>query len=286
MLTFLFWNLAGRPLAPLVAKLCERHAVDVLVLAECAVPAADLVAAVNATSTQPRQARFREADPASNCPRLLLLSRIPRRFVKIQSEAERFTIRRLCPPGRPEVLLIAVHLSSKLFQSGESQTVKVPGLSQTIRDAERRLGHTRTLLVGDLNMNPFEPGVVAAEGLNAVMTREIASRGSRTVEGQEHPFFYNPMWSFFGDATHQTTPPKHPDHRPSGTFYRARSESVTYYWNLFDQVLLRPALLPHFRPAGLRILSWDGTMYLVNDRGHPDATLASDHLPLLLQLDL
>ena len=49
-------------------------------------------------------------------------------------------------------------------------------------------------------MNPFEHGVVAANGLNAVMARKVAARDTRTVLAHEYPFFYNPMWGHFGDA--------------------------------------------------------------------------------------
>jgi hypothetical protein len=57
------------------------------------------------------------------------------------------------------------------------------------------------VLVGDFNMNPFQEGVVAANGLNAVMARRVAARRrTRVVQEREYPFFYNPMWGHFGDV--------------------------------------------------------------------------------------
>ena len=41
---------------------------------------------------------------------------------------------------------------------------------------ENKAGHKRTVLVGDLNMNPFETGLVTASGLNATMTRKLPRR--------------------------------------------------------------------------------------------------------------
>jgi hypothetical protein len=79
-------------------------------------------------------------------------------------------------------------------------------------------------------MNPFEDGIVAANGLNAVMSRDVAARESRRVQRKDYTFFYNPMWGHFGDATDG----------PSGTFYRGSSEQVEYFWHMFDQVLIRP----------------------------------------------
>ena len=67
-------------------------------------------------------------------------------------------------------------------------------------------------------MNPFEEGVVGAKGLHAVMTRRIAAKGSRVVQGKEYPFFYNPMWGLFGDRQDS----------PSGTYYYSASEHTCF----------------------------------------------------------
>ncbi len=137
-------------------------------------------------------------------------------------------------------------------------------------------GHTRTLLVGDLNMNPFESGMIAAGSLNAVMTRDLADRVTRRVQRRDYPFFYNPMWSLLGDATRG----------PAGTYYRDSGDHHDYFWNMFDQVLVRPTLLPHFRNEDIMIPSDDGTASLLNARGFLDENCASDHLPLLFKLNL
>lgn len=62
-------------------------------------------------------------------------------------------------------------------------------------------------------MNPFDEGVVKAAGLHAMMTKATANERFRTVQGREYPFFYNPMWGFFGDRTDG----------PAGTFHYRRS---------------------------------------------------------------
>jgi hypothetical protein len=125
-------------------------------------------------------------------------------------------------------------------------------------------------------MNPFESGLVSANGLNAVMDRSVAARGERTVQGTVHPFFYNPMWSRFGDGSPG----------PSGTYYRDSGEHVTFFWNMFDQVLLRPELLARFRSEDLEILDSDGDASLLTPKGRPSRTKASDHLPVLFRLSL
>jgi hypothetical protein len=132
------------------------------------------------------------------------------------------------------------------------------------------------VLIGDLNANPFEPGIVGAGALNAVMTRRLSQRRARTVNGQAYPYFYNPMWGHFGDRAD----------RYSGTYFYDRGEHVTYFWNLFDQIMLRPALLDCFDPGDLQIISRVGGLDLLSKDGLPNRNVASDHLPLVFRIDM
>ena len=49
------------------------------------------------------------------------------------------------------------------------------------QNAETKAGHTRTILVGDLNVNPFEVAVVGAHGLHAVMAKQVALKNINRV---------------------------------------------------------------------------------------------------------
>jgi len=95
---------------------------------------------------------------------------------------------------------VAVHLSSKLYQKQDDHILYSTRLARQIGEAEQSLGHSRTLIIGDLNMNPFESGVVGAEALHGVADRRIAKKKFRSVQGEKRQFFYNPMWSYFGEA--------------------------------------------------------------------------------------
>ena len=270
MVTFLFWNISRKPLHSLVANLVHGHDVDVLILAECHVPAPTMLNALN----QPNRPRFRRVQ--SQCAKLTVYSRLTEQMITPLHETARTTIMRLALPGRAEVLLAAAHLPSKLHWGAGSQALESARFAERVRAVEARAGHSRTVVVGDLNMNPFELGLVGASALNAVMTREIASRGARTVQGQQYPFFYNPMWGRFGDITDG----------PPGTYYYASSEHETTFWNIFDQVLIRPALMHAFQSESLQVLQGDGETHFLDERGLPDSSTASDHLPVLFQLDL
>ena len=169
-----------------------------------------------------------------------------------------------------------MHLPSKLYWSEDSQAFECLEIARTIREQEEKVGHQRTIIVGDLNMNPFEKGLVSANGLNAVMSRQVASRKTRTVKSKEYPFFFNPMWAHLGDRTD----------RPPGTHYYDRSELVNYYWNVLDQVIIRPDLMDRCDGERIRILTKLGETSLVLNDGRPDQRKFSDHLPLLFELEL
>jgi hypothetical protein len=68
-------------------------------------------------------------------------------------------------------------------------------------------------------MNPFEDGVVSSNGLHGVMSWGIAQKRVRVVNRKKYPFFYNPMWNFFGDFT--------PGGKGGVKVRRGRSKSVT-----------------------------------------------------------
>ena len=73
---------------------------------------------------------------------------------------------------------------------------------------------------------------------------------------------------------------------PPGTYYYSSAEDKALFWNMFDQVLVRPDLLNTFEFGNLKILTNDGSTNLANSQGRPDRNKASDHFPLLFRLNL
>ena len=253
-----------------MTNLVMRHDVDILMLVECIIPASVILQALNPQGN----AQYYFAPVGYE--KIVIYTKFSPKFLQPVLDADRFTIRLLKLPGLTEILLAVTHLQSKLYWSDEDQFEECRKLSDAVGKAEKQVQHARTVLIGDLNMNPFEDGLVSASMLNAVMTRQIALRGSRTVAGNKYPFFYNPMWSHFGDGNES----------PPGTYYYAGSGYRTLFWNIFDQVLIRPDLIDLFQNETLKILSTDGNVSFLSKRGLPDQSVASDHLPILFKLNL
>ncbi len=277
MLSFLFWNLNRKPLAGLVRLLVDDHTPDILLLAECHIPLGELLVTINASSRYiyhiPRNP-LQQLNPVG-FPRILLLSRLPASAVRPltggNAEAAIFKVR---PLGEADLLLVGLHLPSKLHLSASDQLQLATRIRPLIEAAERRAKHQRTLVIGDLNMDPFEQGVTSSEAFHAVMDRQLALRKSRQVKGEQRSFFYNPMWSRLGDGTSG----------PPGTYYKQASGPSANYWYTFDQVLIRPDLLSSFEDENLRVLTRAGAVPLVTGKGLPDSVTASDHLPIFFKL--
>ncbi len=271
MTTFLFWNLNRKPLQAIVTNLALRYDVDVLILTECTIEPDVLLRNLNWQAP----INYHYA-PSIGCKTIEIFTRFSDQFMQPVYETDRFSARHLQLPEAVGISLVSVHFPSKLHWSDQSQAMECVELADLIRLTEEIVGHSKTVLVGDLNMNPFEDGVVSARGLHGVMSRSIAEKKTRTVQGKEYPFFYNPMWGLFGDRTPG----------PPGTYYYTSSEQRSFFWNIFDQVLIRPNLLPFFDSKALEIVQSDGDASLVSPNGLPDTNAASDHLPVFFRLEL
>lgn len=223
--TFLFWNLGRNRLEERLGRIVTAHSVDVVALAEC--PNPDDVEAHLRRLVDERF--WRDASAGSNTE---FLCRLNPDEVSRSFEARRM-VGRLLWLDAAAILFVQAHLPDRRNFSREDQTLLAPDVAREIRQAEQEAGHTRTLLMGDLNMNPFDPGVAGANALNGVMTRSIAARRQRTVQHKDHPFFYNPMWACFGDRTSG----------PPGTYYHRGSSPSGFYWNVLDQALIRPSIM-------------------------------------------
>ncbi len=172
------------------------------------------------------------------------------------------------------------HLASPMRKKRHDMHSRCIGFAHAIREAEKAAGNDRTVVIGDLNVNPFDDGMLDVRGLSALADRRTVHRKDPRrfgrVDVEAFRLFYNPMWGHFGDAT-----------EPTGTYYYDKSNpEVDPLWNIFDQVLLRPGLLDRFRNKNLKILTSDGQVSFTWEDGRPNGDVYSDHLPSWFKLDL
>jgi hypothetical protein len=271
VISFLFWNINQKALQERIVRMVAAFDVDVLLLTEWA----DVISPKQLADRLVARTSRRFVTPDGPATRMLLVTRLPAASVESKVGGSQLNLWSLKIGPWPGILLAAAHLPAKIAGGDQiSQLTAAQIAAAEILRVEEDVGHHRTILVGDLNMNPFEPGIIDATAFHGVMTRDIARRGSRVVRGQPHRFFYNPMWGYFGDRTPG----------PAGTYYFNASTSNQQFWNIYDQILIRPDLTSDLDE--IRIIDFDGEETLLTRTGLPERDGGSDHLPLLFRLRL
>ncbi len=266
VLKVLFWNAGKEKVDDLLAPLAMAGELDLLILAEYDPEKNDFLSKVNLTEDT-----FEEI-PQIGCNRVRIYIRSGIATYEHGPESSYFTSKKLSFSEDFAMLLVGVHLPSKLNQSEQTQVLEAAEFKREMEEAERVLETNNTFIVGDFNMNPFEAGMVGASAFHSIPCEKIASAGSRIIKEREHKYFYNPMWNLFGDS----------DSNPGSYFHRS-SEQTVFFWNILDQVILRPDLSPFFIKNSLEVLRSINDVSLVGESGRPNI---SDHLPIKFEFNL
>jgi len=269
-MNFGFWNINNKKNDQLLFDFAWENDLDIIMLGESSYQPSEVLLILNKTNSAYYFA------PGIICEKIQFFVKFKPKLFKVVQETKRTSARKLFSLKFGEIIFITTHYNSKVNWSNEDQSAHTPTLKSLIDSVEKRLGHKRTVICGDFNMNPFDVGMVQTTGLHSVMEKKTASRFTRTVDDNTYDFFYNPMWSFLGDLGKG---------KVSGTMYYSPSKPVSYHWNLFDQVLIRPELIPSFDDNLLDIVTQIGSVDLLNNSGLIN-TNYSDHLPIKFTLHI
>lgn len=256
-----FWNVKGNTSAAVMLA-DQPAAPDLIALAECAEP--DLVE----TALRAIDEEWRRMPETGH--RVAIYHRPSVGGVWLRDIVEGGAIIELRPPSAPALLVVAVHLKSQLHLTPQRLSTQIGKLRKAIVQAEARADHRNTILMGDLNLDPFALGLNDRELLLGTMDRRQARRLAERRTMQDATF-YNPMWSRLGDESPG----------PPGTWHTSRDSDGEHFFHTFDQVLLRPALIARF--YGLEVPRTLGKTTLVTQNDIPRARI-SDHLPIIFNL--
>lgn len=267
MPTVLLWNVQRRPLGSHIIELVGRHDVDLVVLIEPPEDRTTLAAAVASLNFSPVPSQARFAVHARTG--LFTFDRLTLAGTGSRADAWRVGLR-TAPSW--ETLFVAIHGLDRRNSSVAGQALFFATVAAEVRRFEREIGHSRTVVFGDFNSNPFEEPVESVRGLHAINARAIGGRPFRSVQGTDYPFFFNPMWGRFGTAG------------PAATYHYNGGEPHEHLWHMLDQVVVRPEMLPYFPEERVRVLDAAGAMPLLTRTGLPGGSNSSDHLPLVFHL--
>jgi hypothetical protein len=257
MISFLFWNIKNNPIQSIIARLALRHEVDVIMLAECDdIPPCILLSKLMQHTGNMCMYNYIQS---IGCDKIEIYTRFSSDSILAISESDRYTIRHLKLPESIDILLSVAHLQSKTGNIEKTDQDSISkDFSESIKQAEKDIGHSRTVVFGDLNMSPFDSGIIMASGLNATMSRFIAQGKPREVRNEYYP---------------------------PGTYYYVKSTEEDLRWYILDQVLIRPDLLDYFDIKDLKILTSDGSTDFLSRNGIPLKKI-SDHLPIFFRLNI
>nr|WP_024838079.1 hypothetical protein [Clostridium sp. 12(A)] len=115
-----------------------------------------------------------------------------------------------------------------MHASEEEQKENLKHLHFDLIKKEEEHSTKNILIMGDLNVNPFEQACIAANTIHAIPYSSELKKDGREVQGRIYKEFYNPMWKFLGRKE-----------APFGTYFYNSSTIVNYFWNIFDQFLVR-----------------------------------------------
>lgn len=275
MMNIGFWNIYKKDNSDVIVQIMIENEIDIMCLAEVKSNqiTIDIIKKYSAITNKNLYAIKSTKD------KVIFLSRLDYKIftdLSAKYNSKRLVSFLIELPTKIKINLIGVHFHSKNNWSDISLAMECVTLSNAIKDIEKFTKTTNTILIGDFNMNPFESGLLSTNGLNTISDKEyLKTNKGRLVDNTHYPFFYNPMWNFFGDKK-----------EAKGTFFYRNSGNISYEWNLFDQVLLRPSLIKHLNHDAIKIITKTSTQKLISKFGRPDKKDYSDHLPIILNLNI
>lgn len=261
----IFWNLNKKDL---IAELCEivnEKNIDIVIICENNLDDAVILSKLNNGET------IYKLSNSIGCEKVKIFTKFNLSNIKLVSEASRWTIRKVQHKLYSSFLLATTHLPSKMHWTSISQFTETTVFRDAINLASKKTKIDKIVIVGDLNMNPFEDALVSTRGFHATADKEIARSEKRIVQGVEYGYFYNPMWNFFGDDSIGDVP---------GTFFFKKSEHVVTEWNIFDQILVSPSMIDLVKNKDIEIITKSAKFSLIKPNGKIDSSKYSDHLPI------
>lgn len=258
---FLFWNTHNtKDINSILCGMIVEQKANIVILAEYEDIIEDLIYNLDLKGVR------MNVYPSIGCDRLIIL--VNTKDIRQSRQSKYYSMQII----KNDMLLCGVHLPSQMWADERTQTLAFQSVVRDIELAEEDGGIDKTIVVGDFNQNPYDDGCLGACGFHGIPIADEAQKISRTIFGTKYKMFYNPMWNLLGDFSY-----------PPGTYYYRGSKEKNEFWNIFDQVIVRPQLRSRFVDKELKIITKAQGVSLVTQNQQPNEKI-SDHLPIVFQL--
>lgn len=258
----LFWNTHNNPnINSTLSDLIVENSISMVVLAEYKDDMKKLLSDLSTKDIHMKK------QPTFTCERIIVISSCKNIVSGRQTKYATFQI------INNKDIFCCIHLPSQIYSDHQGRrNIAISKIVNDIESTELEYKTQNTIIVGDFNENPYDDGCLSAERFHGIPTYKETERKQRTVSGEKFSMFYNPMWNLLGDFN-----------SPPGTYYYDSGNSRMTYWNMFDQVLIRPELRKRFVDTSLQIITTTQKDSLIDKGGHPKNEI-SDHLPIVFEI--
>lgn len=267
VLRILFWNLNKKNLGDNVIDLVNHYKADIVLLAESTTE--------YTKNLKEKMSGFQLRVPLSKS-KVKIFDNLEGSSLQFldKKQADRSTTV-IYEINGEKILIVGVHLFSQAaMKNPDTRLIYAGNELAVIEKLEDFYQTDKTILIGDFNMNPYEKGMVDFFGLHAVMCRNTALGPPRKMPQElTKGFFFNPSWQAYNNVAQQ---------EPPGTLFYDKDPYQGYlnYWNLLDQVIIRPRLISNNQSFEIITSGGPRTPSLLKNNV-PDNEQYSDHLPIL-----
>ncbi len=271
MITIAFWNTYGnsvnsKDVDSLIIRLITEKRIDILVLCEYNKDTKTLCDKLELENIAFSDVAYFKGDRVK-----IIYSKSSLEAPILIRNQDYYTIIRF--PER-KITLVGVHLASNMYANDETRKVSAMQCRYDIEGYEEECEDRNTVVIGDFNADPYESTIMSSIGFHALPFRK-KTEGSRKVAHSEVIPFYNPMWNLFGDFS-----------EPIGTYYMSTTNASDPMWHLYDQVLVRGIFAKSIVKESMQIVGKIGDTELCTNYGIPNKAVASDHLPIVISLEV
>jgi exonuclease III len=173
-----------------------------------------------------------------------------------------------------DINVISVHFPSQMYHHMDALKYNLRKFRNKIDDEIGESSDKPILIIGDVNVNPYEPAMINFDGFMA--TNSIKSRKRiKSIDDEVREPYYNPTWRLYADNIFPGTK-KYP--RPSGFSH----DIIEFHF--LDQVLLSEKLKNNIESDKISVVTKTDKFDLLNEKYNK--VNFSDHLPLFYQLKM
>lgn len=265
-MNYLFWNTNKKKINNILKDIIIENNCDIVALAEYEDDIKSLINSLDKEHIDMYEFKM------IACKRITLITKFKPMFIGRFSDSSHYVILKIPHESMQHHLVTFVHLPSKLHSNNTDLLFEVRELVTNLEKDECKCNCNNSIIIGDFNINPFESPMISAGSAHAISCKNVVSKRKRRIGDIDYKMFYNPMWNLFGD--NKGVP---------GTYYYSGSGHEVYFWNIFDQVIIRPEVIQFFKSDSLKIITNVKETNLLNSNGKPNKNI-SDHLPIFFTI--